>query len=145
LADVPAEAGGRPVRGAAKDDLFHRAIWERTPEQAVEFILEAVAHHTHKAGALLGAPGIVVAIFALDYGWPRSLTIAAMLLLLLASLILITTLNGSTRPLRGRYRLIRIRAAQRSLFPLQHRALCNVRLSGPAGARNSWSFVGKAH
>ncbi len=75
-------------------DMYARIIGNRTPEQALGFVLEAVQHHTHKSGALLGAQGIfvVVAIYALDHGWPRTAVLVAMLLLLVSSLLIMTTL-----------------------------------------------------
>jgi hypothetical protein len=103
LPEILTELAGRPVDTRGKDEMFGDAIGERTPEQAVEFILENLQHHTHKAGALLGAQGIfvVVATYALDHGVPRALALSAMLLLLVASLILMTVLKSSSSALRG--------------------------------------------
>lgn len=56
---------------------------------------EQIAHMTGKSGALLQAQGIfvVVATYALDKGWPRSLALSSMLLLIVAALAVMTNLR----------------------------------------------------
>lgn len=55
-----------------------------------------LAHLTGKSGALLQAQGIfvVVATYALDKGWPRYVTLSAVLLLIAAALAVMTNLRS---------------------------------------------------
>lgn len=56
---------------------------------------ENLAHITSKSGALLQAQGlfVVVATFLLTRGWPRALALAAIVLLVLAALAILTNLR----------------------------------------------------
>jgi len=69
---------------------------QRGPDQQVEFLRTTAAHNTEKSGALLAAQGVyvVVDIFAIDHGWPRTPILVSLLLLVLGSLIVMTNLRG---------------------------------------------------
>lgn len=88
-----------PFGAAAKEALYETISAGRTSESTFGFVMEGVQHHTHKSGALLGAQGIfvVVSTYAMDHGWPKGAALAAILLLLGGSLLIMTTLisNGA--------------------------------------------------
>jgi len=94
---------GVPLGEADIEATFRRMMGKRGPEEALEFVLVGIKHNTEKAGALLGAQGIfvVVATFALDHGMPKDLVIAAIILLLAGSLLLMTTLRSTVGPMSG--------------------------------------------
>lgn len=84
----------------AKDDVdgvYVTMIGARSPESTFDFLRSSASHNTEKSGALLGAQGIfvVVDIFALDHGWPRSAILICLLLLLAGSLIVMTNLRST--------------------------------------------------
>lgn len=91
---------GVPLSHEDRDAVFARMKQQRSPEDALQFFRDGAQHNTAKSGALLGAQGIfvVVDIFALDHGWPKGLVLAAMLTMLLGSLIVMSNLRGTLRP-----------------------------------------------
>ena len=91
---------GVPLRIEDRDAVFVRMKQLRSPEDALQFFRDGAQHNTAKSGALLGAQGIfvVVDIFALDHGWPIGLVLAAILTMLLGSLIVMSNLRGTLKP-----------------------------------------------
>ena len=92
---------GVPLTKNAKRAMHENISSGRSPEQILDFLFEAVQLNTHKAGALLGAQGIfvIVSTYALDHGWPKSAAIAAILLLLAGSLLILTVLKSTSNAL----------------------------------------------
>jgi hypothetical protein len=80
------------ARLRAESEIFVRA---RDVHATRAMLNEQIAHMTGKSGALLQAQGIfvVVATYALDKGWPPYLALSSMLLLIGASLAVITNLR----------------------------------------------------
>ncbi|HEX3675320.1 MAG TPA: hypothetical protein VHU87_13685 [Rhizomicrobium sp.] len=102
---------GVPVKDEDIDKVYVTMVGSRTPEDTFDFLRTSASHNTEKSGALLGAQGIfvVVDIFAIDHGWPRSAILASLLLLLAGSLVVMTNLRSTL----GAYgRLERIDAAR---------------------------------
>jgi hypothetical protein len=93
---------GVPLSAADRATVFAEMSGNRSREAAIEFFRDGASHNTAKSGALLGAQGIfvVVDIFALDHGWPRDLVLAAILVMLAGSLIVMTNLRGTLSPYR---------------------------------------------
>ena len=86
---------GVPVSDArirAEAEVFVRA---RDVHSVRAMLNEQIAHMTGKSGALLQAQGIfvVVAIYALDKGWPTWVALSSMLLLIVAALAVMTNLR----------------------------------------------------
>jgi hypothetical protein len=88
---------GIPFAKKDVDDVYATMIGARSPESTFDFLRSSASHNTEKSGALLGAQGIfvVVDIFALDHGWPRSAILICLLLLLAGSLIVMTNLRST--------------------------------------------------
>lgn len=76
----------------AEAEIFVRA---RDVHSVRAMLNEQIAHMTGKSGALLQAQGIfvVVAIYALDKGWPTWVALSSMLLLIVAALAVMTNLR----------------------------------------------------
>jgi hypothetical protein len=93
---------GVPLSAEDRASVFAEMTGNRSREAAIEFFRDGASHNTAKSGALLGAQGIfvVVDIFALDHGWPRKLVLAAILVMLAGSLIVMTNLRGTLSPYR---------------------------------------------
>jgi hypothetical protein len=93
---------GVPLSTEDRATVFAEMSGNRSREAAIEFFRDGASHNTAKSGALLGAQGIfvVVDIFALDHGWPRDLVLAAILVMLAGSLIVMTNLRGTLSPYR---------------------------------------------
>jgi hypothetical protein len=94
---------GVPLSAEDRASVFAAMMGNRSKEGAIEFFRDGASHNTAKSGALLGAQGIfvVVDIFALDHGWPRNLVLAATLVMLAGSLIVMTNLRGTLSPYRN--------------------------------------------
>lgn len=88
LVGVPASE----ARIRAESEIFVRA---RDVHSVRAMLNEQIAHMTGKSGALLQAQGIfvVVAIYALDKGWPTWVALSSMLLLIAAALAVMTNLR----------------------------------------------------
>jgi len=88
---------GVPFGAADRASVFDQMMGSRARESAMELFRDGAQHNTHKSGALLGAQGIfvVVDIFAIDHGWPKTLILASMLLMFLAALLVMTNLRGT--------------------------------------------------
>ena len=93
---------GVPLSAEDRATVFAEMTGNRSKEGAIEFFRDGASHNTAKSGALLGAQGIfdVVDIFALDHGWPRNPVLAATLVMLAGSLIVMTNLRGTLSPYR---------------------------------------------
>jgi hypothetical protein len=91
---------GVPLSVGDRDAVFARMKQQRSPEEALQFFRDGAQHNTAKSGALLGAQGIftVVDIFTLDHGWLKGPVLAAMLVMLLGALIVMTNLRGALSP-----------------------------------------------
>jgi hypothetical protein len=91
---------GAPLSTADRDAVFARVSQQIPRESVLEFFRSGAEHNTAKSGALLGAQGIfvVVDVFALDQSWPRAPVLAAMLVMLLGSLIVMINLRGTLGP-----------------------------------------------
>jgi hypothetical protein len=89
---------GVPLTTERRDALYTRLTAGLDEHAALPRVLDAVVHGTEKAGALLAAQGmfLVVAIFAVDHGWPRDLCVPANLLLIGAALIVTTNLRSTS-------------------------------------------------
>ncbi len=68
--------------------------------RAFERILGGMQHNTDKAGALLAAQGIfaVACTYGIDHGWPKILSIPAILLLLMGALLAMSMLRSTAAP-----------------------------------------------
>lgn len=88
LLGVPASE----ARIRAESEIFVRA---RDVHAVRTMLNEQIVHMTGKSGALLQAQGIfvVVAIYALDKGWPTWVALSSMLLLIVAALAVMTNLR----------------------------------------------------
>jgi hypothetical protein len=95
---------GVPFGAEDRAAVFAEMVGIRSKESAIELFRDGASHNTAKSGALLGAQGIfvVVDIFAIDHGWPRDAILAALLLMLAGSLLVMTNLRGTLRPYRGK-------------------------------------------
>jgi hypothetical protein len=91
---------GVPISLEDRDAVFARLTQASTPQEALKFFRDGAQHNTAKSGALLGAQGIfvVVDIFALENAWPKGIALAAMLVMLLGSLIVMINLRGTLDP-----------------------------------------------
>ena len=89
---------GVPLTAAGRDADYSRLTAGLDDHAALQRVSGAVTHITEKAGALLAAQGmfLVVAIFAVDRGWPRGFCVPAVLLLLGAALIVTSTLRSTS-------------------------------------------------
>src|SRR5215469_14854258 len=116
---------GVPLSVEERDLAFVRMTQQRTPENALELIRDGAQHNTAKSGALLGAQGIfvVVDIFALDHAWPKGLVLAAMLTMLLGSLVVMLNLRGTLSPFTARGSADPMDAAKRSYHLVLARSL----------------------
>ena len=117
---------GVPVSVEERDAVFSRMTQQTSMADSLQFFRGGAQHFTAKSGALLSAQGIfvVVDIFALDHGWPKGLVLAAMLMMLLGSLIVMTNLRGTLGPhtssgnpdledvVRRTYELVLVRAVR---------------------------------
>ncbi len=92
---------GGPMAESARRDLYEGFARTRSHEQILDFLFEGVQLNTHKSGALLGAQGIfvIVSTYAMDHGWPKSAAIAAILLLMAGSLLVLTALRSTSNAL----------------------------------------------
>jgi hypothetical protein len=108
---------GVPLKAKDIDKAYITMVGARTPEDTLDFLRTSASHNTEKSGALLGAQGIfvVVDIFAIDHGWPRSAILASLLLLLVGSLVVMTNLRSTlgayghaerTNAMRGIFNMI---------------------------------------
>jgi hypothetical protein len=90
---------GVPLTAKGRDTAFRQLTGGRSPQEASEVLRWSAGHNTEKSGALLGAQAIfvVVVTFVLDRGWPKTLTLASLFLLLAAALILITNPRSTMR------------------------------------------------
>ena len=88
---------GLPLSAEGRASAYETMVGHRSPEATVEFLRSSAAHNTEKSGALLGAQGIfvVVDIFAIEHGWPRSAVLASLLLLVAGSLVVMTNLRST--------------------------------------------------
>jgi hypothetical protein len=95
---------GVPLGAEDRAAVFAQMTGDRSKESAIEFFRDGASHNTAKSGALLGAQGIfvVVDIFAIDHGWPKNLVLAALLLMLAGSLLVMTNLRGTLQPYRSK-------------------------------------------
>ena len=93
---------GVPFAAGDRATVFDQMVGTRTRESAMALFRDGAQHNTAKSGALLGAQGIfvVVDIFAIDHDWPKTIILASMLLLLAASLLVMTNLRGTLRHFR---------------------------------------------
>lgn len=68
--------------------------------RAFERILGGMQHNTEKAGALLAAQGIfaVACTYGIDHGWPKIVSIPAILLLLFGALLAMSMLRSTAAP-----------------------------------------------
>ena len=68
--------------------------------RAFERILGGMQHNTEKAGALLAAQGIfaVACTYGIDHGWPKIISIPAILLLLVGALLAMSMLRSTAAP-----------------------------------------------
>lgn len=107
---------GVPFGAADRAAVLAELVGSRSKEDAISFFRDGAQHNTAKSGALLGAQGIfvVVDIFALDHGWPKGLVLAAVLLMLAGSLLVMSNLRGTLAP----YRKIPRHDPLRSVFEL---------------------------
>ena len=98
------------------DKVYATMIGARTQESTFDFLRSSASHNTEKSGALLGAQGIfvVVDIFAVDHGWPRTAVLASLLLLLAGSLVVMTNLRSTL----GAYGRAEQPDAARSIFDM---------------------------
>lgn len=82
-----------PSRVRAEVEKFVRL---RGVKLVREIMAENLQHLTGKSGALLTAQGmfVVVAIYALDHGAARGVTLSAVLLLVVAALVVMTNLRS---------------------------------------------------
>ena len=88
---------GVPFGAEDRKAVFDQMVGPRSRESAMELFRDGAQHNTHKSGALLGAQGIfvVVDIFAIDHGWPKTAILASMLLMFAGSLLVMTNLRGT--------------------------------------------------
>ena len=86
---------GTPLSRKSRDIVLQSIVEGRTQVEAHEFLSWATSQNTEKSGALLAAQAIflVVETFVLDRGWPKAITLAALFLMLLATLLLMTNLR----------------------------------------------------
>ena len=87
---------GVPHGVAGREAAFAALIGRRSPEETQELLRNSATHNTEKSGALLAAQGIfVVDIFAIDNGWPRTIVLTSLVLLVTASLVVMTNLRST--------------------------------------------------
>ncbi|MBV8976678.1 MAG: hypothetical protein JO261_10990 [Alphaproteobacteria bacterium] len=93
---------GVPLSRARRDALMVNTISGRSGPDAAAYVLAGVQHNTEKAGALLAAQGIfaIACTYGLDHGWPRSLAIAAILLLVAGAMLAMSMLRSTAAPFR---------------------------------------------
>jgi hypothetical protein len=105
---------GVPFGTESTTKVYVTMVGARTPEETFEFLRASASHNTEKSGALLGAQGIfvVVDIFAIDHGWPRTAVLASLLLMLAGSLLVMTNLRSTL----GAYTAPERTDAARSIF-----------------------------
>jgi hypothetical protein len=88
---------GVPLGTRQQAELRETMVGQRTPEAAVDFLMDSIEHNTQKSGALLGAQGLFVAIdiFAVDRAWSNAMILPSLFLLLAGALIVMTNLRGA--------------------------------------------------
>ena len=88
---------GVPLTRKSRDVILQTMVTGRTQVETHEFLSWSVSQNTEKSGALLAAQAIFLGVnsFALGRGWPRPLTIGSLILLLAATLLLMSNLRTS--------------------------------------------------
>ena len=100
MANLLAAVFGVPPSQATRDRAYESIVADLDEMRAFERILGGMQHNTEKAGALLAAQGIfaVACTYGMDHGWPKIVSIPAILLLLLGALLLISMLRSTAAP-----------------------------------------------
>lgn len=91
---------GVPPSRAARDRAYTSIVGDLDEMRAFERILGGMQHNTDKAGALLAAQGIFAGActYGIDHGWPKILSIPAILLLLVGALLAMSMLRSTAAP-----------------------------------------------
>lgn len=91
---------GVPLAAEKRERAYRNVVRDLKPADAFVRILAGMQHNTDKAGALLAAQGIfaVACTFAIDHGWPKSLAIPAILLLLTGAMLAMSILRSTAQP-----------------------------------------------
>jgi hypothetical protein len=100
VANLLASIFGVPPSRAARDRAYTSIVGDLDEMRAFERILGGMQHNTDKAGALLAAQGIfaVACTYGIDHGWPKMLSIPAILLLLMGALLAMSMLRSTAAP-----------------------------------------------
>ena len=100
MSNLLATVFGVPPSQAARERAYSSIVGDLDEMRAFERILGGMQHNTEKAGALLAAQGIfaVACTYGIDHGWPKVLSIPAILLLLVGALLAISMLRSTASP-----------------------------------------------
>ncbi len=100
MSSLLAAVFGVPPSRAARDRAYASVIGDLDDMRAFERILGGMQHNTDKAGALLAAQGIfaVACTYGIDHGWPKLLSVPAILLLLVGALLAMSMLRSTAAP-----------------------------------------------